>query len=196
MGGVMQLLAHRKGELVRMVDQTGGPPRVPGPGARPHRLALGVPDRDARHRHAVLVFEPLGAFGEIKRRPTGSLVPDRPGRPPRSRSMNLQERGPLFGGPGRRRLRRSDLGENARDNDLDVNHQGQAAHEHPRRRRRRVDHPRAAPRVLPRPGARVHRRRRARRGDAGPTFACARSPCRRPTASGSRARAAKSATAD
>jgi len=59
--------------------------------------------------------------GEIPHRPTGALVADRPGTSTAYALYNLQERGELFVGPGGEVYEGMIIGENAKDNDLDVN---------------------------------------------------------------------------
>jgi len=59
--------------------------------------------------------------GEITRRPTGSLVADRPGKTTGHAIFNLQERGEIFVAPGTEVYEGMIVGENARDADLDVN---------------------------------------------------------------------------
>ena len=59
--------------------------------------------------------------GEIPTRPTGSLVADRPGKTTGYAIFNLQERGEIFVTPGTEVYEGMIVGENARDNDLDVN---------------------------------------------------------------------------
>jgi GTP-binding protein len=59
--------------------------------------------------------------GEIPHRPTGALVADRPGVTTSYALYNLQERGELFSGPGVEVYEGMIVGENAKDNDLDVN---------------------------------------------------------------------------
>jgi GTP-binding protein len=54
-------------------------------------------------------------------RPTGALVADRPGRSTGHAIYNLQERGEMFVDPGTEVYEGMIVGENARDNDLDVN---------------------------------------------------------------------------
>jgi predicted membrane GTPase involved in stress response len=60
-------------------------------------------------------------FGELRTRPTGSLVADRRGATAQFALMNLQERGTLFVGPGEEVYEGMIVGENARSEDLDVN---------------------------------------------------------------------------
>jgi GTP-binding protein len=60
-------------------------------------------------------------MGEIPRRPTGALVADRAGVTTAYALYNLQERGELFVAPGVEVYEGMMIGENSRDNDLDVN---------------------------------------------------------------------------
>jgi GTP-binding protein len=60
-------------------------------------------------------------LGEIPHRLTGVLVADRGGLSTSYSLWNLQERGELFIGPGTEVYEGMIVGENARDNDLDVN---------------------------------------------------------------------------
>src|SRR5690349_2101965 len=64
-------------------------------------------------------YEPW--FGEIKTRPTGSLVADRPGQTSQFALLKLQDRGGLFVAPGEDVYEGMVVGENARADDLDVN---------------------------------------------------------------------------
>ena len=59
--------------------------------------------------------------GDIPHRPTGALVADRSGLSTSYALYNLQERGELFVGPGVDVYEGMIIGENAKDNDLDVN---------------------------------------------------------------------------
>jgi GTP-binding protein len=59
--------------------------------------------------------------GEIPHRLTGALVSDRPGSTTAYALWALQERGELFTAPGTEVYEGMIIGENARDNDLDVN---------------------------------------------------------------------------
>ena len=59
--------------------------------------------------------------GEIPHRPTGALVSDRNGVTTPYALYNLQERGELFVGPAIDVYEGMIVGENAKDNDLDVN---------------------------------------------------------------------------
>ena len=60
-------------------------------------------------------------YGELRTRPTGSLVADRRGQATAFAIAALQERGSLFVGPRAELYEGMIVGENSRDNDLDVN---------------------------------------------------------------------------
>src|SRR5439155_13270402 len=64
-------------------------------------------------------YEPW--HGELRMRPTGSLVADRRGAATSFALLNLQERGQLFVAPGAEVYEGMIVGENARAEDLDVN---------------------------------------------------------------------------
>jgi len=64
-------------------------------------------------------YEPWA--GELRTRPTGSLVADRRGPVTAYALFNLQERGTIFVGPGTEVYEGMIVGENARADDLDVN---------------------------------------------------------------------------
>ena len=59
--------------------------------------------------------------GELRTRPTGSLVADRRGKTASYALFSLQDRGTLFVGPGEEVYEGMIVGENARSEDLDVN---------------------------------------------------------------------------
>ena len=69
--------------------------------------------------HVFEAWEPW--HGELRTRPTGSLVADRRGEATAFAITNLQERGSLFVSPGNELYEGMIVGEHARDNDLDVN---------------------------------------------------------------------------
>jgi GTP-binding protein len=64
-------------------------------------------------------YEPW--HGELRTRPTGSLVADRRGPATSFALLNLQERGSMFVSPGDELYEGMVVGENARAEDLDVN---------------------------------------------------------------------------
>ena len=69
--------------------------------------------------HVFEAWEPW--HGELRSRPTGSLVADRRGQATGYAILNLQERGSLFVSPGDELYEGMVVGENSRDDDLDVN---------------------------------------------------------------------------
>jgi GTP-binding protein len=69
--------------------------------------------------HVFERYEPW--HGELRTRPSGSLVADRPGLTSSYALFGLQERGSLFVGPGVEVYEGMIVGENARADDMDVN---------------------------------------------------------------------------
>jgi len=123
-GVVTQLLALRKGRLQQMVNHGTGWARmeylVPARGLIGFRTEFLTESRGTGILHHVFEgWEPW--HGELRTRPTGSLVADRRGRATSYAILNLQERGSLFISPGDELYEGMIVGENARDNDLDVN---------------------------------------------------------------------------
>src|SRR3954462_8595164 len=123
-GVVTQLLALRKGRLDEMVNHGTGWVRmdysVPARGLIGFRTEFLTETRGTGLMHSVFDrWEPW--FGELRTRPTGSLVADRRGATAQFALMNLQERGTLFVGPGEEVYEGMIVGENARGEDLDVN---------------------------------------------------------------------------
>ncbi len=123
-GVVIEKLGERKGQMVRMVNHGSG--RV--------RIEFHVPSRGLIGLRSELLTDTRGTAvmnslfhgyiewqGEMPRRPTGSLVADRPGRATAYAIYNLQERGEIFVAPGAEVYEGMIVGENARDRDLDVN---------------------------------------------------------------------------
>ena len=93
------------------------------PGARPDRLPLAVPDRHARHRH---LAPQLQALRPLRRRaairaPTACSIAQDDGETNTYGLFYLQERGPLFLGPGIKVYGGQIVGLHSRDNDLVVN---------------------------------------------------------------------------
>ena len=124
MGVVTQLLALRKGRMEQMVNHGTGwvrlEYRVPARGLIGFRTEFLTETRGTGVLHSVFDgYEPW--FGEIKTRPTGSLVADRRGDTSQFALMKLQDRGQLFVGPGAQVYEGMIVGENARTDDLDVN---------------------------------------------------------------------------
>src|SRR4051794_3315466 len=124
MGVVTQLLALRKGRMEQMVNHGTGwvrlEYRVPARGLIGFRTEFLTETRGTGILHSVFDgYEPW--FGEIKTRPTGSLVADRRGDTSQFALMKLQDRGQLFVGPGEEVYEGMIVGENSRVEDLDVN---------------------------------------------------------------------------
>jgi predicted membrane GTPase involved in stress response len=69
--------------------------------------------------HVFEGFEPW--HGELRTRPTGSLVADRGGMSTAFALLNLQERGSMFIGPGEEVYEGMIVGENSRSEDMNVN---------------------------------------------------------------------------
>ena len=123
-GMVTQLLALRKGRLQQMVNHGTGWARmeylVPARGLIGFRTEFLTETRGTGIIHHVFeAWEPW--HGELRTRPTGSLVSDRRGSATGFAISALQERGSLFVAPGDELYEGMIVGENSRDNDLDVN---------------------------------------------------------------------------
>jgi GTP-binding protein TypA/BipA len=123
-GVLMQLMALRKGRLEQMVDHGTGWIRmeyvVPARGLIGFRTEFLTETRGTGLLHHVHErYEPW--FGEIRTRPTGSLVADRSGPTTGFALANLQDRGTMFVGPGTEVYEGMIIGENSRSDDMDVN---------------------------------------------------------------------------
>jgi GTP-binding protein TypA/BipA len=123
-GVITQLLALRKGRLEQMVNHGTGwarlEYRVPARGLIGFRTEFMTETRGTGILHHIFDgYEPW--HGELRTRPTGSLVADRRGPTTSFALFNLQERGQLFVGPGVEVYEGMIVGENARADDLDVN---------------------------------------------------------------------------
>jgi GTP-binding protein TypA/BipA len=123
-GVVTQLLALRKARLEQMVNHGTGWVRmeflVPARGLIGFRTEFLTETRGTGLLHHVFDrWEPWA--GEMRTRPTGSLVADRRGPTTAFALFNLQERGTLFVGPGEEVYEGMVVGENSRSDDLDVN---------------------------------------------------------------------------
>jgi GTP-binding protein len=123
-GVVTQLVALRKGRLEQMVNHGTGWVRmeylVPARGLIGFRTEFLTETRGTGLLHHVFDgWEPW--HGELRTRPTGSLVADRRGTVAAFALFNLQERGALFVEPGDDVYEGMIVGENARAEDLDVN---------------------------------------------------------------------------
>ena len=123
-GVLTQLLALRKGRLEQMVNHGTGWVRleylVPARALIGFRTEFLTETRGTGILHHV--FDRYEKWhGELRTRPTGSLVADRRGPATAFALMNLQERGSMFIGPTIEVYEGMIVGENARADDLDVN---------------------------------------------------------------------------
>jgi GTP-binding protein len=123
-GAVTQKLGPRKGQMVKMVNHGTG--RV--------RLEYRIPSRGLIGYRSEFLTDTRGTGllnhlfdgwaewqGDIPHRANGAMVADRPGKTTSYAIDHLQPRGVLFLGPGEPVYEGQVVGENARDNDLDVN---------------------------------------------------------------------------
>ncbi len=123
-GVVTQLMALRKGRLQQMVNHGTGWARmeylVAARGLIGFRTEFLTETRGTGILHHVFEgWEPW--HGDLRTRPTGSLVADRRGQATGYAIAALQERGSLFVKPGDELYEGMVVGENARAEDLDVN---------------------------------------------------------------------------
>jgi GTP-binding protein len=124
LGVVTQLMALRKGRMEQMINHGTGWVRmeylVPARGLIGFRTEFLTETRGTGLLHHVFEkYEPW--FGELRTRPTGSLVADRTGPTTGFALSNLQERGTMFIGPGTEVYEGMIVGENSRADDMDVN---------------------------------------------------------------------------
>ncbi len=124
LGVVTQLMALRKGRMEQMVNHGTGWVRmeylVPARGMIGFRTEFLTETRGTGLLHHVFErYEPW--HGELRTRPTGSLVADRKGDTTGFALANLQERGTMFVGPGTEVYEGMIVGENSRSDDMDVN---------------------------------------------------------------------------
>ena len=124
LGAVTQMLAHRKGKMTNMVNHGQG--RV--------RMDFVIPARGLIGFHNEFVVETRGAglahhvfegyerwHGDMRSRPTGSLVADRRGVTTTYSLLSAQERGQLFVPVGAEVYEGMIVGENPRPQDMDLN---------------------------------------------------------------------------
>jgi GTP-binding protein len=124
LGVITQLLAVRKGRMEQMTNHGTGWVRmdflVPSRGLIGFRTEFLTDTRGTGIAHHVFEdYEPW--VGELRTRPTGSLVADRAGAATSFAIANLQERGTLFVEPTTEVYEGMIVGENSRADDLDVN---------------------------------------------------------------------------
>ena len=123
-GVVIEKLGMRKAEMQKMHNHGYG--RVRMEFKVPSRGLIGLRSELLTDTRGTIVMNSLFAgytewLGEIPHRLTGALVADRPGATTAYALWGLQERGELFAGPGQEVYEGMIIGENSRDNDLDVN---------------------------------------------------------------------------
>jgi GTP-binding protein len=124
LGTVTSLLAVRKGRMENMSNHGTGWVRldftVPARGLIGFRTQFLTETRGTGIAHHV--FEGFELWsGEMRARPTGSLVADRRGAATAYAMFALQERGSLFVEPGTEVYEGMIVGENSRSDDMDVN---------------------------------------------------------------------------
>ena len=124
LGVVTQLMALRKGRMEQMINHGTGwvrmEYRVPARGLIGFRTEFLTETRGTGLLHHVFDrYEPW--HGELRTRPTGSLVADRRGLTTGFALANLQDRGTMFVGPGTEVYEGMIVGENSRSDDMDVN---------------------------------------------------------------------------
>jgi GTP-binding protein len=123
-GVVMEQLGARKSEVVNMHNHGYGRVRVEF--RVPSRGLIGLRSQLLTDTRGTIVMNSLFDGytewqGEIPHRLTGALIADRPGVSTAYALWGLQERGELFVGPGVELYEGMIIGENAKDDDLDVN---------------------------------------------------------------------------
>lgn len=124
LGTITQLLATRRGRMEQMINHGTGWVRmefiVPSRGLIGFRTEFLTDTRGTGIAHHI--FEGYEQWvGEISTRPSGSLVADRAGAVSAYAMTNLQERGTLFVEPGTEVYEGMVVGENSREDDMDVN---------------------------------------------------------------------------
>jgi GTP-binding protein len=123
-GVVMEKMGTRKGRMTKMVNHGSG--RVRLEFEVPSRALIGIRGEMLTDTKGTAIMNSLfhgyiAWQGEIQQRPTGSLVADRGGKATGYAIYNLQERGVMFITPQTEVYEGMIVGENARENDLDVN---------------------------------------------------------------------------
>jgi GTP-binding protein len=123
-GVVSQLLAVRKGKMIKMMH--AGSSRVRLEFAVPSRGLIGFRSRFLTDTRGTGIMNPLFNgwalwHGPIQARTNGAMVADREGPATPYAIFHLQERGVLFIAPGARVYEGMIVGEYSRDNDLNVN---------------------------------------------------------------------------
>jgi GTP-binding protein len=123
-GIVMELLGTRRGEMRKMVNHHSGRVRmefsIPSRGLIGLRGQLLTDTRGTALIHSLLEGWTEYA-GDMAMRPTGALVADRAGVSVAYALWGIQERGEMFIGPGVEVYEGMILGENSREDDMNVN---------------------------------------------------------------------------
>ncbi|GAA2421359.1 translational GTPase TypA [Actinomadura vinacea] len=124
LGAITQLMAVRKGRMEHMTNHGTGWIRmeflVPARGLIGFRTEFLTETRGTGMAHHVFEgYEPW--FGELRTRPSGSLVADRTGAATAYAIINLQDRGTFFVGPTTEVYQGMIVGENSRADEMDVN---------------------------------------------------------------------------
>jgi GTP-binding protein len=123
-GIIMETLGSRRGEMVKMSNHGSGRVRmdfrIPSRGLIGLRSQLLTDTRGTALIHSI--FDDWIAYGgEMALRPTGALVADRAGVSTAYALWNIQERGELFVGPTIDVYEGMIVGENSREQDMEVN---------------------------------------------------------------------------
>jgi GTP-binding protein len=123
-GAVTQKVAPRKGAMTKMVNHGTGRVRleyrIPSRGLIGYRTEFLTDTRGTGLLNHL--FDGWDVWqGDIAHRQNGALVADRAGKTTGYAIDNLQARGTMFVGPGEPVYEGQVVGENSRDNDLDVN---------------------------------------------------------------------------
>ena len=123
-GIILEALGARRGEMLKMSNHHSG--RVRMDFKVPSRGLIGLRSQLLTDTHGTAlihsIFDGWTEYaGEMALRPTGALVADRAGVSTAFALWNLQERGELFIGPGVRVYEGMIIGENSREQDMDVN---------------------------------------------------------------------------
>src|SRR6516162_9170376 len=123
-GIIMETIGGRRGEMTKMSNHGSGRVRldfkIPSRGLIGLRSQLLTDTRGTALIHSI--FDGWTEYGgEMALRPTGALVADRAGVSTAFALWNLQERGELFIGPGVDVYEGMVVGENSREQDMEVN---------------------------------------------------------------------------
>jgi len=123
-GIIMETLGSRRGEMTKMSNHGSGRVRlefkIPSRGLIGLRSQLLTDTRGTALIHSI--FEGwIDYGGDMALRPTGALVADRPGVSTAYALWGLQERGELFVGPTIDVYEGMIIGENSREQDMEVN---------------------------------------------------------------------------